>query len=236
MSALLDVPLRPGDKVAVVDDSEDDALRTAEMLIDAAFEPVTIPLRNVSVDSLLDEVAEKARGLVCDHRLSHHASVAYSGAQVVAASNARGIPSVLISGYIDLDEHSSIRRYRSGIPRLLSKRFAPEDLTEALNAVQQEHVQGPAEDRKAYRTVVRVLTLREENSESIAEVIISAWDPKLAVALPTALITCDVDIDLHTLAGRRLMAEVNIYAASHEDLFFRNFEIALSPPDSWLSR
>ncbi|MEV4674629.1 hypothetical protein AB0K34_23545 [Actinomadura sp. NPDC049382] len=141
---------------------------------------------------------------------------------------------MLISGYIDLDEHTSIRRFRSGIPRLLNKRFDPDDLSEALQAAQLENLKGPAEDRKAYRTVVRVVSVRRLNNDPIAEVIVSAWNPKEAVALPADQILSDVPLGLDEIEGARFMANVNIYAKSHQDLFFANFEIAASPPADWL--
>ncbi|WP_155128823.1 response regulator [[Actinomadura] parvosata] len=233
MSVLV-APLGPGDRVAVVDDSADDAERTAEMLIDCEFEPVIVPLQYPNIDALLDAVAKKARGLVCDHRLSRGAYVNFDGAQVVAASNSRKIPAVLISGYINLDESSSIRRYRAGIPRLLSKRFEPEDLTEALFAAQREQQLGPAPDRVSYRTLVRVTKVRTDGIEPIAEVIIPAWNPTQKVELSTSLITDCVDVSCDELVGMRFMAEVNIYALSHEDLYFSSFQVATPPPDSWL--
>jgi hypothetical protein len=234
MVAVLEGPLRPGDRVAVVDDSPDDAARTAEMVLDAEFVPVTIELSYGDIESLLDAVGRKARALICDHRLSHHASVPYNGAQVVAASNLRGIPAVLISGFIDMDEHSSIRRYRADIPCLLDKRFEPEQLADALNAAHAEATHGPALGRRAFRTVVRVVSIQKADVEPIAEVIVTAWNPKEVVALPANLIAEDTGIDLESLAGHRFMAEVNIYASSHEELFFRKFEIAEPPPADWL--
>lgn len=224
MTAVLDRPLRPGDRIAIVDDSPDDADRTAEMVLDAEFVPVTIAPAYGDIDTLLDVVGSQARALVCDHRLSHHASVPYDGAQVVAASNNRGIPAILISGFIDVDEHSSIRRHRAQIPCLLDKRFEPEQLADALNAAQHEHQHGPARERQAFRTVVRVVSVRKNDVEPMAEVIVTAWNPKEVVALPASVITDDTGLEAKDLPGRRFMAKVNIYAKSHDALFFLEFE------------
>ncbi|WP_188188491.1 hypothetical protein [Nonomuraea sp. SYSU D8015] len=234
MTATLEAPLRPGDKVAIVDDSLDDAERTSEIVFDCDFEPVIISPIQPSVDALLDIVAAEAKGLVCDHRLSRIVRVPFDGAQVVAKSNARRIPAVLISSYIDLDESSSIRRYRAQIPRLLSKRFEPDELSEALVAAQKEQIEGPASDRVPYRTVVRVCGLRKVGVEAIAEVVIAAWRPVETVELAANLITDCVDLPLQDLVGKRFMANVNIYAKSHEDLYFTDFALAVPPVMKWL--
>lgn len=227
--------IEPGSRIAVVDDSLDDMRRTSILLEDAEFEPVAIKPPFDTLDSLLQVVVEKASGLVCDHRLSHGAAVPFTGAQVVAASNRRHIPAVLITGYADLDEQTSIRRWRSSIPCMLRKRFDPEAIDRALQIAHREQLVGPAPDRVAHRTVVRVLRVDQIGAERIVEVIVVAWDPVDAVILPADIITSRVGLSAETLPGMRFMANVNIHAKNSEELFFDGFEVAPKVPNEWLS-
>lgn len=234
MPALLE-RIEPGSRIAVVDDSLDDLRRTSILLEDAEFEPVAINPSFDTLDSLLQVVAEKAVGLVCDHRLSHGAAVPFTGAQVVATSNQRHIPAVLITGYADLDEQTSIRRWRSSIPCMLRKRFDPEAIDRALQIAHREQVVGPAPDRVAHRTVVRILRVDQIGAERIVEVIVVAWDPIDAVLLPADIITSRIrHLSLEELPGMRFMANVNIHAKNSEELFFDGFEVAPSIPNEWL--
>ncbi|WP_229861527.1 hypothetical protein [Streptomyces xanthochromogenes] len=226
--------LRPGSKIAVVDDSLDDMRRTSILLEDAEFVPVAIDPTFPTLQELLDNVAARADGLVCDHRLSHSATAPFTGAQVVAASNRRRVPAVLITGYADLDEQTSIRRYRSSIPCMLRKRFEPAEIESALARAHREQLIGPAPERVGYRTVVRVLRVDRIGAEPIVEVIVVAWDPVDAVILPADMITSCVGMTVDELPGKRFMARVNIHARSSEELFFENFEMAPDIPRSWL--
>ncbi len=234
MQGLID-EIRPGSKIAVVDDSVDDMRRTSILLEDAEFEPVAIDPSFPTLEALLNAVAAKADGLVCDHRLSHGATAAFTGAQVVAASNRRRIPAVLVTGYADLDEQTSIRRWRSSIPCMLRKRFKPAEIESALQLAHREQLLGPALEREGHRTVVRVLRVDQIGTERIVEVIVVAWDPVDAVILPADMITTSVGLTTDDLPGMRFMANVNIHARSSEELFFENFEVAPEIPQSWLS-
>lgn len=234
MQDILD-SLRPGSRIAVVDDSIVDMRRTSILLEDAEFEPIAIDPTFPTLQELLDTVAARADGLVCDHRLSHAATAPFTGAQVVAASNKTRVPAVLITGYADLDEQTSIRRYRSSIPCMLRKRFGPAEIESALTQAHREQLMGPAPERVGHRTVVRVLRVDRIGAESIVEVIVVAWDPVDAVILPADMITSCVGLAESELPGKRFMANVNIHARSSEELFFEKFEVAPEIPRSWLS-
>jgi DNA-binding NtrC family response regulator len=234
MSAALRTPLKPGDPIAVIDDSIDDMRRTSMQLTDADFTPVEISFENTDVDTLLGRVRAKAKGLICDHRLGHHAAVRFSGAQVVAECNRRKIPAVLITGYADVDQQTTIRQWRADIPRLLRKTFDPDELAEALHAVELEQYNGPETNRVPYRTVVRILGVEKIGSEYVAEVIAVAWSASNAIVVPVSIIEQTIDIEPDRLTGMRFMADVNIYANSSDEIFFSAFEIAPDIPSEWM--
>ncbi|MEV0987130.1 hypothetical protein [Streptomyces sp. NPDC049949] len=209
--------------------------RTSILLEDAEFQPIAIEPSFPNLNALLDEVERNATGLVCDHRLSHGSNARFTGAEVVAASNRRRIPAVLITGYADLDEQTSIRRWRSSIPCMLRKRFEPDAIESALSVAHREQLFGPAPDRIGHRTVVRVLRVDQIGSEQIVEVIVVAWDPADAVILPADMITQCVGIPAAELPGMRFMANVNIHTKNPEELFFEGFELAPRVPTDWLT-
>jgi FixJ family two-component response regulator len=236
MSTILEQPLREGDPVAVVDDIEQMARSMASLVEEAGFRPVQIPPVHANVEELLAQIAAESRATVCDHRLGQRTAVPYDGAEVVARSNRNGVPAVLITTYANTDENTSIRRWRAGIPRLLRRgtEADPATITEALRVAEKEAGGLYELERTAYRTVVRVEAVRSWEGQSVAEVVVAAWHPDEVVELPTSLLLETVDVRAQHLLGRRFMAEVNIYAETAGELYFRAFEPAPEVPSEWL--
>ena len=180
MTIVLENPLRDGDTIGIVDDVDNDAEATAELLIDAGFNPVRVPITH-DLDRLLESIALGARAVVCDHRLAKDAEghgVPYTGAEVVAGCSERGFAAVLITTWANSDEATSIRQLRDRIPRVLKRGRASGStvIRDALDAAQAEVVGVFAAERRSYRTVVRVIQLEREDS-SLAEIIVPAWRP-----------------------------------------------------------
>ncbi|MDQ1294100.1 MAG: hypothetical protein QG608_1983 [Actinomycetota bacterium] len=227
--------LLEGDSVAVIDDVREDAELTADLIGEAGFEPKIICPPPSSIEVLLEEIRKNTRAVICDHRLTGRANVRYHGAEVVAKSNEAHVPAVLITTYADVDTYS-IRLWRSRIPRLLrrGRHSDPDAMTSALLQAEKEQVGEFEPDRVGYRTVVRVANVRTREGLSVAEVIISAWNPAEAVEIPTELITRDVDLAERRLPDMRFMAKVNIYAESPDELYFESFEVAPPIPREWL--
>jgi hypothetical protein len=231
---LIEQPLTHGGSVAVVDDVAEDADLTAILVREAGFVPVVISPPPPSIDELLAWIRRDAKALVCDQRLAGRANVAYYGAEVVARSNEGHVPAVLITTYADVEAHS-IRRWRSGIPRLLrrGRESDPDTIFEALIQADKE-VGGDYEPhRRAYRTVVRIEQVRTVEGNRVAEVVIPAWNPLEVVEIPLDLIGSDVAGPDSELPGKRFMAYVNIYARAANELYFRDFEEAPEIPVGW---
>lgn len=235
MTLLLDRDLERGDSVAIVDDRDQDAATTAELLLDAGFLPVRVPLADDLTELLLG-LKSTASAAVCDHRLSQYKSVPYDGAEVAARCQEMGMPSVLLTTWANSDVPASIRRWRHDIPRVLQRGLgsSPELITEALRISQKETRGHYSSDRQSYRTVVRV-TRVDKGQDSLVEAIVTAWRPTEAVQLPASLISNDTGLSAKSLAGRRFLADVNIYAGDQADLYFRNFAVLEEPPDDWMT-
>jgi len=224
--------------VAVVDDILEDADLTATLVREAGFVPVIIAPPPPSIEHLLSRIRNDARALVCDHRLTGTANVAYYGAEVVARSNKDHIPAVLLTTYADVDTQS-IRRWRSGIPRLLrrGRESDPDTLFESLVQADEEASGRYEDNRRAFRTVVRVEGVRTVEGTRVAEVVVSAWNPSEVVEIPLALMAGAVgEASDDQLRGKRFMAYVNIYADTADELYFRDFEEAPEVPEGWPER
>jgi len=235
MPLVMDRPLSEGDKVAVVDDVQEDAAMTASLVSEAGFNPVVIASPPSSIDSLLADIRRSARAVVCDHRLSDRGRVRYYGAEVVARSNEQHFPAVLITTYADVD-YASIRLWRAGIPCMLKRgrESGPDEIIEALNRTEKEVNGLFSVERKPYRAVVRVESIRPSASYGVAEVVVSAWNPAEVIEIPVELIRRDLKEPKILSAGSRYMADVNIFAPSPDELYFQNFELAPEIPEGWL--
>ncbi|MEV0177723.1 hypothetical protein AB0I54_00225 [Streptomyces sp. NPDC050625] len=232
---VLDRPLRPGDPIAIIEDDEVNRRTTGWIVEEADFTPVPVSFFPASVDELIAEVEQKAVAAICDHRLGRGGNVSYFGAEVVAKSNRRKIPAVLLTSYANSDENSTIRRWRSGIPMLLSRGSDsdPERLTQALALAEEECRGVYSEERKPYRVVVRVQDCRFGPEGIVAECVITAWQPRTTVDVPASMITESLGVPIETLIGKRLSADVNIYAPTAGELYFQNFKAGPGVPAGW---
>lgn len=237
MTATLERSLQDGDTIGVVDDVDQDAEATSELLIDAGFSPVRVAI-TPNLDEMIESVASGARALICDHRLTKDETgrgVPYTGAEVVARCSERGFAAVLITTWANADEATSIRSFRDRIPRVLKRGRASGStvIRDALEAAEAETRGAFSSERQAHRTVVRVVQV-EEGEDPLAEVIVSAWRPDEAILVPGSLIAAGTSLAAHDLAGCRFLADVNIYAADEADLYFRDFEVLSEPPADWM--
>ncbi|MEV6784635.1 response regulator [Streptomyces sp. NPDC051098] len=232
---LLDRPLRPGDPIAIIEDEEVNRRATGWIVEEADFTPVPVSVIPSSVDELIAEIETRAVAVICDHRLGRGGNVSYYGAEVVAMSNRRKIPAVLLTSYANSDENSSIRRWRSEIPMLLSRGSDsdPERLAQALSLAEDECRGVYTEERKPYRAIVRVQGRRFGPEGVVAECVVTAWQPRTTVDVPASMITENMGVPIERLLGKRLSAEVNIYASTAGELYFQNFKMGPGVPSGW---
>lgn len=216
-------------RVGVIDDDEAQAEAVGELLSDLGFEPVIITGRYETAVQLADDAVDRADAIVCDHRLSEYGMAKFYGAEAVAEFFQRGKPSVLLTQYRTTDSNVSIRRWREWIPSVLSRQDTAQSVSPVIHGFERciRELSGqPPADRKPYRSMVEIVGIGEE-SEPIADVLISNWRPLEAVRIPVSVIPEDLRRGLRV--GTFLIARVNVGATSPEDLFFADFELAPDP-------
>ncbi|MGW3125179.1 hypothetical protein [Streptomyces sp. NPDC001123] len=232
---VLDRPLRSGDPVAIIEDEPVNRRATGWIVEEADFTPIPVSRIPASLDELFAEIEDKAVAVLCDHRLGRGGSVSYYGAEVVAKSNRKKIPAVLLTSYANSDENSTIRRWRSDIPMLLSRGAdsGPERLAEAFSLAEGECRGIYTEARKPYRVIVRVQDCRYGPEGVVAECVVTAWQPRTTVDVPASMITESLEMPIDRLVGKRLSADVNIYAPTAGELYFRDFKMGPGVPAGW---
>jgi hypothetical protein len=219
-------------RVAIIDDRDDNA-DAMDVTLSLFCRPVRVSIRPV-LDEMLDAVAAEADCAVFDHRLGGAvgAAVDYTGAEAAARCS---VPSILISTFL-AEDTAAIRQYQANIPRVLTrlvKAPTPDELEAALVDAAEEKAGHVRPERRAFRTVVRVIGV-EPAKLARARVVVTAWRPNHPITLPASMICEATGVRLASLTGRRFMADVNIYASDPLDLFFANFAESKEPPADWM--
>lgn len=229
-------PLPRDTPVGVVDDNSDDAYVTSLVLRQAGYAPIEIG-PSESLDGLVERLSNECQAAVCDHRLNAKKRIKFTGAQLVyRVTLDRNMPAVLNTTWASVDQDTSIRRWRSGIPSLLDKSDQTSaTLTEALAIAAAEARGETPRDRVAHPAAVQIVDVHLQEEWQTADVLVPAWRMSTVVRLPLEQITQDTGLNVTELRGRWLEADVNCYARHPRDLFFRSFKVAPELPEGWLS-
>jgi hypothetical protein len=224
-------PLRP---VAVVDDDDLQRDLIAAMLADQGLKPYPVIGPIQSVPRLVTRILRYAGSAICDHRLNDHAFARFSGAEATAALVERGIPAILLTQFLSIDNDVSVRLWREHIPVALRRDQAPDGsvLVAALERAGHELDNPDALRRTTQRCLLRVRAVTTEGHNKVLDVSIAGWKPDVAVRLPLALLPTPLRRDVEK--GALFVAEVNTDAEDQAELFFRNF--AKAPPSAGLLR
>jgi len=218
-------------EIGVIDDSEEGADMLSLELKTAQFEPHVIgaesdlPYRNI--DDLIEEIGDEGIDFViCDYRLDHYDFARFNGAELAVRLYEEGIPTLLLSEYLEEANNMKLRTLRDRIPVVLPRsRVSFSDRDSALEVFNQclRDIGGtPPPSRRPYRTVIQVLDI-DQNS---IDVVIPQWDEQQDVSLLEEDVTSSVG---PVSPGDMLFAEVNLLADEKDELFFRNFETAPDP-------
>lgn len=211
--------------VAIIDDDPHEVDVTCVTLQDAGFTPIKLSNGFKTEATIAAAVRKSAQAAICDHRLSYHGYAQFYGAGVVARLIQRGTPAILVTQFVNQDSDVSIRKWRRHVPVVLRR----DDLDEihiaagfesCLKEIKGEYLPG----RKPWRSLVRVVDIRDEDKQKVVDVILPSWHPKESVRFPASLLP--VAFRKKLKPGLRLMAMVNIGAEKAEDLFFYDFQSA----------
>jgi hypothetical protein len=162
--------------------------------------------------------------VICDHRLFDRNYATYTGAAAVAASYRSGRGGVLVTAWEKDDAEISIRQFRRWIPVLIhATELKRTLLEEALLQADREASQHlPARQRVPYRTIMTVISLVSTGGKQVVKVVMSQWNPSLEVGFPITMLP--EGLRAAAVPGNMLIAQVNLEAERHEDLFFDSFE------------
>lgn len=220
-------------KVALVDDDPTAADMMSVLLEDAGYEAIGVQPPIESIDGAIAQIRSVAGAAICDHRLSPQGLANFSGAELVAQLYASDFPAVLISQFWITDQNVSIRKHRSKIPVFLSRNeVGPDQLADAFRICVEEINGNPLPQRKAWRTLVRVVAKYTEGGEDVLDAIIPGWRPNEAVRFPAELLgphRCKLPAESSDRLELRFFARVNIGAEDARDLYFEGFEPAIEP-------
>ena len=150
----------------------------------------------------------------------------FSGSPRLGRWDTLYFPSLLTAWtFADID---NIRPFRQHIPVLLSRGEAqPETITQGFKQCLSEFEQQYASNRKPWRTLVRIEEVHNNAKKSMVYVVIPGWDPDEMVRFP--LVIFPQELRQMVVPGTRFLAKVNIGAANHDGLYFKDFEIVEKP-------
>lgn len=211
-------------KIAIIDDKDDARDAMADSVEDAEFEPILDIKELKSIDKNIKEIRNKADAAIFDYYLRTGNFANFNGAEVVSRLYTLQFPALLVTIFsrVETDE---IRLFRRNIPVLIPGLKVESDIIiEGIKKCMYEFINVYSEDRKAYRTLIRIEKI--DKNKKIAFAVIPAWNPNLVVSIPLQLIPANL------IRGKpiiRLFADINIAAEKYEDLFFENFTIAEKP-------
>ncbi|MGX1709733.1 hypothetical protein B5180_10915 [Streptomyces sp. BF-3] len=233
-------PLTEGSSVVVIDDDVNDAASLIPTLQDAGFrtEMITQFTPGQDADAFLASLGNRYDAVVCDHILSGRNNVRFTGAELVCKANQRTgtpLPAVLISSHVNTEQNGAILRWREGIPSVVDKTDASDEVVEALRYTLDELAGNLARERRAFATPIEVLEVQPGGEEPKAKVVVVGWKIDSSVWMPLRPIEEATGLRPEELCGRWLEAEVNCYAKDASDLFYRNIILAPDLPQEWLS-
>jgi len=213
--------------IAIVDDDPENAETYSINVEHGGGKAITFTENLGDLEPLLQEVEAKANGVLCDHRLGHRTLATFTGARAVAEWFKHKFPAILVSSYVNLDMHTTIREWRRYIPVVIDKdAITKEAIIKGFADCKQELASNLPTYRKPRRAIVMVVDSGEYAGAEYIDAIVAQWS-RMPVRFPKSLLG---QLESHSIEmGMRFIADVNIGARSAEELFFENFELAPEP-------
>lgn len=212
--------LAANDRVVVIDDDEDGRDTIIDLLGEHDYKGVAIAGRyGNDIQRLLSEIESANPGFViCDHRLTAQQFASFNGLQVVEELIARKRPAMLLTTFQE-PERIILRAARSRIPVIKGRDgFRIEEISLLHDVVQREIDEEPVRSRKPHRVLLRVEAVREDSGE--VDVVVPSWNRNHALVLPKSLLGAPIRNAVKS--GDYLLGDVNIGAASEDELYFAN--------------
>ncbi|GAC1356608.1 MAG: hypothetical protein NVS2B12_09970 [Ktedonobacteraceae bacterium] len=192
------------------------------------FKTVHVPRSLPSIAETVSFIKDHAQAAICSNRLDRVASGHFSGAELAAALYDAGIPTLLVTQYLEIDQHTSIRRWRSKLPVVLPLRdFEPAVVKERLEFCIAELQGRIAESRAPYQVMVHIADVEELGGTRYLDVLVGYRDRYRHIRLPASIVP--EHLHPHLVPNTWLFAHVNIRAREDSELYFREFVLAPKP-------
>ncbi len=192
------------------------------------FQTVDVPRPLRSIPEIVSFVQDHAQAAICSNRLNGVTSGLFPGAELAASLYDAGIPTLLVTRYLDIDQHTSIRRWRSKLPVVLHMReFESSTIKDYLEFCAAELQGSIATSRKPYRVMLHITDVERRAEESSIDVCVGCWDHYQRVRLPFSLIP--QHLHAYLMPNSWLFAHVNVRAKWSDELYFHEFTLAPEP-------
>lgn len=194
----------------------------------AGFSTVHVPEELQTIPEMVAFIQEHAQAAICSHRLGSYHEPQFSGAELAASLYDAGIPTLLVTRYLEIDQHSSIRRWRDKLPVVLHLReFDFSTLRHYLDLCVSELQGHIPESRIPYRVMVGVEHIEGMAGDQYVDVSIDYWDRYQRIRMPIEVFPADLRDQIEP--GTWLFAMVNVGAEFAHELYFRDFSLAPEP-------
>jgi hypothetical protein len=206
------------ERVAIVDDTAGVRKAFSYPVQDLDLTPVMEAGPLPDLDASVRRLTSQAQAALCDFQLRVSNYAAFDGAQLVARLYEASMPAVLCTRF-EKSSIDEIRRFRPLIPCLLTpNELSDVSLAKGFETCLREFRNEYAEDRRAWRTLIRV-----QNVEGhYAYLFVPAWSSSEGLRLLLSDLPGDFAAKLRP--GFRCHAQVNLGAVKQEDLYFTNWE------------
>ena len=218
-------------RVLVIDDDFEGRDQLMDELRDFDIEPLTVDgPYGQDIERMLGDIGRlQPSFVICDHKLQSAGLASFHGSEVVRRLLADHMPAMLLTMY-QSTERLDLRAARSYLPVVMARdEFQIERIEDYLQTCVSEINDEPVETRRPHRVIIRVDEVPEDEFSPRIDAVIPSWSPDRAVAIPRSSI--DRGIVGRIRAGTYLLGEVNIGAKTEDDLYFRNIEEIVPPPD-----
>lgn len=218
-------------RVLVIDDDLEGRDQLMDELRDFDIEPLTVDgPYGQDINRMLGDIGRlKPSFVICDHKLQSAGLASFYGSEVVGRLLAGQMPAMLLTMY-QSTERLDLRAVRSDLPVVMARdEFQVERIQDYFQTCVREINDAPVETRRPHRVLIRVDEVPENEVPPRIDAVIPSWSPDRAVAIPRSSINRGIVECIR--AGTYLLGEVNIGAETEDDLYFRNIDEIVPPPD-----
>lgn len=219
-------------KIAIIDDDAHSRNNMKFSVEDSGFEPILITGQfGNDKRRLLDDIFKHdVYGVISDHHLSPGKLASFFGAELLADLYDEKIPTILITQFFKEDANTSIRKYRQKLPAVIGRGGNHDDnlIANLLELSKRELENGPSQERKSHRALIRIENFEQLQGENLVEGIITNWNTREPIRFPIDMIPSEVRSRMSQNAVNRLIAFVNTGTVDPNEIYISDIHLAPS--------